>query len=452
MAVSGIDSVLYRDQFSTPAMRAAFDDTATLQKFLDMEAALARAEAALGIIPESAAAQITKAADMSLYDFDAIRDEMARTSHPIVPLVRAMAAQCEAQGDKKAGEYVHWGATTQDVMDTGLVLQMKDAVALIRDGLGELEANCAKLAKEHRDTPMAGRTHGQQALPITFGYKVAVWIDEIRRQRERLDQMAARVLVGQFSGAVGTHAAVGEKGPEVAARMMADLGLGAPAISWHVAKDRFTEYAAVLASIAGTMGRIVREVATLQRTEAAELEEPHKPGKVGSSTMPQKRNPAICEVTQGIVRLAWACVPPAFESMIADHERDKVANQVERDFVPRVSCLTESALRKAVMVTGGLTVRADNMRRNLDLTGGLLLSEAVMMKLGETIGRNTAHDVVYEAAMTAFEQGKVFRDLLLEDARVAEIMTAEELDILLDPARYTGLSAQLVDAILDPKS
>jgi adenylosuccinate lyase len=388
---------------------------------------------------------------MNLYDFDDMRAEMARTSHPIVPLVRAMAAQCEKQGDKKAGEYVHWGATTQDVMDTGLVLQMKDAVALVREGLDELAANCEKLAKEHRDSPMAGRTHGQQALPITFGYKVAVWLDEVRRQRERLDQMAERALVGQFSGAVGTHAAVGDKGPEVARLMMEDLGLGAPAISWHVAKDRFTEYAAVMASIAGTMGRIVREVATLQKTEIAELEEPHKHGKVGSSTMPQKRNPAICEVTQGIVRLAWACVPPAFESMIADHERDKVANQVERDFVPRVSCLTESALRKTVMVTGGLTVRADNMRRNLDVSGGLLLSEAVMMKLGETIGRNTAHDIVYDAAMTAFEQGKVFRDLLLEDARVAEVMTADELDALLDPARYTGLSAELVDAILAGK-
>ena len=451
MAVSGIDSLLYRDQFSTPAMREVFDDTSTLQKFLDMEAALARAEAKLGIIPESAAAQISKSADMKLYDFDDMRAEMARTSHPIVPLVRAMAAQCEKQGDKKAGEYVHWGATTQDVMDTGLVLQMKDAVDLVREGLDELAANCVKLAKEHRDSPMAGRTHGQQALPITFGYKVAVWLDEVRRQRERLDQMAERALVGQFSGAVGTHAAIGDKGPEVARLMMEDLGLGAPAISWHVAKDRFTEYAAVMASIAGTMGRIVREVATLQKTEIAELEEPHKHGKVGSSTMPQKRNPAVCEVTQGIVRLAWACVPPAFESMIADHERDKVANQVERDFVPRVSCLTESALRKTVMVTGGLTVRADNMRRNLDISGGLLLSEAVMMKLGETIGRNTAHDIVYDAAMTAFEQGKVFRDLLLDDPRVAEAMTADELDALLDPARYTGLSAELVDAILSGK-
>ena len=185
MAVSGIDSLLYRDQFSTPAMREVFDDTSTLQKFLDMEAALARAEAKLGIIPESAAEQITKSADMKLYDFDDMRAEMARTSHPIVPLVRAMAAQCEKQGDKKAGEYVHWGATTQDVMDTGLVLQMKDAVDLVREGLDELAANCVKLAKEHRDSPMAGRTHGQQALPITFGYKVAVWLDEVRRQRER---------------------------------------------------------------------------------------------------------------------------------------------------------------------------------------------------------------------------------------------------------------------------
>ncbi|MEK9672629.1 MAG: adenylosuccinate lyase [Rhodospirillaceae bacterium] len=451
MAVSGIDSLLYRDQYSTPAMRKVFDDKSTLQKMLDMEAALARAEAELGIIPKDAAAAIIKAADMSLYDFDEIRAEMTRISHPIVPLVRAMAAECKKQGHERAGEYAHWGATTQDIMDTGLVLQMKDAVDLIRDALDELEGNCEKLARKHRDTVMAGRTHGQQALPITFGYKVAVWIDEIRRQKERLEQMAERVLVGQFSGAVGTYAAIGEKGPEVTRLIMADLGLGVPAISWHVAKDRFAEYAAVLANIAGTMGRIVREVATLQRTEVAELEEPHKPGKVGSSTMPQKRNPAICEVTQGSVRLAWACVPPAYESMIADHERDKVANQVERDFVPRVSCLTENVIRKAALITGGLTVRVDNMRENLDMTGGLLLCEAVMMKLGETIGRNTAHNVVYEAAMAAFEDGTSFRDKLIAIPVVAEAITEDELDDMLDPAGYVGLSAELVDAILAGK-
>lgn len=448
MAVSGIDSTLFRDQFSTAAMRAVFDDTSTLQKYLDMEAALARAEASLGIIPEDAAAEISKAADMALYDMDALRDEMARTSHPIVPLVRAMAAQCEKQGAKRAGEYVHWGATTQDVMDTGLVLQMKDAVDLVRGGLAELEVNCANLARLHRDTPMAGRTHGQQALPITFGYKVAVWIDEIRRQKERLEQMAARVLTGQFSGAVGNYAAIGAHGPEVTKRMMLDLGLGVPVISWHVAKDRFAEYAAVLAGIAGTMGRIVREVATLQRTEVAELEEPHQHGKVGSSTMPQKRNPAICEVTQGAVRLAWACVPPAFEGMIADHERDKVANQAERDFIPRVSCLTEVAIRKTAFVTAGLKVNPHTMRKNLDISGGLLLSEAVMMRLGDSIGRNTAHDIVYEAAMASFEDGDAFRDKLLADPRVAAALSPDDLDALLDPAAYTGLSAALVDAVL----
>ena len=448
MAVSGIDSTLFRDQFSTAPMRRAFDDLATVQKWLDVEAALARAEAGLGIIPDDAAKEITRAADVTLYDLDAMRDAMAKTSHPIVPLVRAMAAQCARQGAAKAGEYVHWGATTQDIMDTGLVLQMKDAVALIEDGLAALDAALADKAKAHRDTPMAGRTHGQQALPVTFGYKVAVWLDEVRRHRRRLTEMAPRVLTGQFSGAVGTFAAIGDQGPEVARRMMADLGLAAPVISWHVAKDRIAEYAGVLANIAGTMGKIAHEVATLQRTELAELEEPHQPGKVGSSTMPQKRNPSTCEGIQALARAAWACVPPAFEGTMAEHERDKVANQAERDFVPRLSCYTEAAIRKVIFVISGLTVRAENMRRNLDISGGLLLSEAVMMKLGEKIGRNTAHDVVYAAAMEAFEKNLVFRDLLLKDKRVTDALSTAELDALLDPAKYTGLSARLVDAVL----
>ncbi len=449
MAVSTIDSALFRDQFSTAAMRAAFDDQATVQKWLDVEAALARAQAALGIIEDAAAGEITRAADVALYDLDAMKQEMDRTSHPIVPLVRAMAAQCGKQGAPAAGEVVHWGATTQDIMDTGLVLQMKDAVDLIRDGLGSLEGHLADLARAHRDTPMAGRTHGQQALPITFGYKAAVWLDEVRRHRDRLDAMAERVLVGQFSGAVGTFAAIGAKGPEVAARMMADLGLGAPVISWHVSKDRPADYATAVALIAGATARIAHEVATLQRTELAELEEPFPPGKVGSSTMPQKRNPAICEGVQALARLAWACVPPALEGMVAEHERDKIANQGERDFIPRLSCYVEAAIRKTVYVVSGLTVRPDNMRRNLDLTGGLLLSEAVMMKLGESIGRNTAHDIVYDCAMQAFEQGQVFRDLLAVHPKVSEVMTPADLDALLDPAAYTGLSAELVDRVLE---
>ncbi|PIW28800.1 MAG: adenylosuccinate lyase [Rhodospirillales bacterium CG15_BIG_FIL_POST_REV_8_21_14_020_66_15] len=448
MAAGTIDSTLFRDQFSTAAMRAVFDDAMTVQKWLDTEAALARAEASLSIIPEQAARDITRAADVSQYDLDAMREEMARTSHPIVPLVRAMAKACEKLGAKQSGEYVHWGATTQDIMDTGLVLQMKDALGLIMAALAELEANLVKLAVDHRDTPMAGRTHGQQALPVTFGYKAAVWLDEVRRHMVRLTEMGPRVLVGQFSGAVGTYAAIGARGPEVMARMMADLELGAPLICWHVAKDRPADFACNLALVAGTMGRIAHEVATLQRTELAELEEPHQPGKVGSSTMPQKRNPSICEGIQAIARLAWACVPPAFEGMMAEHERDKVANQGERDFIPRLCCYAEAAVRKVAYVTGGLTVRRENMRRNLDLTGGLLLSEAVMMKLGQAIGRNTAHDVVYEAAMEAFEKNLVFRDLLLQDGRVTAAMSAEDLDAILDPARYTGLSAEMVDRVL----
>lgn len=441
---STIDSDLFRDQFSTPEMRAVFDDRSTLQRWLDTEAALARAEAALGLVPDAAAEEIGRAADASLYDLAAIKAEMDRTAHPIVPLVRAMAARCGGG----AGAWVHWGATTQDILDTGLVLQMKAATDLLARDLAALEGLLAGLAREHRTTPMAGRTHGQQALPITFGYKLAVWIDEVRRHRARLRDMRPRVLVGQFSGAVGTFAAIGAPGPEVAERMMADLGLGAPAISRHVAKDGVVEFACTVAMIAGSMGKIAHEIATLQRTEIGELEEPFPPGKVGSSTMPQKRNPAICEAIQALARAAKACVLPAFDGLVAENERDKVANEGERDLVSRVCCHTHAALAKTLYVIGGLTVRTGRMRANLDLTGGLLLSERVMMALAARIGRQRAHDLVYEAAMAAYEAGGSFRDRLVALPEVQDAIGPDALDDLLDPAAYTGLAAELCDRVL----
>ena len=440
-----MDSELFGDQFSTPEMREIFSDRTTVQKWLDVEVALARAEAEVGLIPTEAAKEISRISNAAFYDLADMKAEMDRTSHPIVPLVRAMDEKCT--GD--AGGYLHWGATTQDIMDTGQILQMKDAWVVIVEEVSVLVDNLIRLAREHKTTPMAGRTHGQQAQPITFGYKVAIWLDEVRRHQGRMVAAAERVFVGQFSGAVGSMAAIGVPGLEVQSRMMEILGLKQPVICWHVARDTIAEAASVLAMLAGTMGKIAHEVYALQKTELAELEEPMPPGKVGSSTMPHKRNPAICETIVGVARAARSCAAPAFENLVAEHERDKIGLQAEREYLSRLYALTHAAVKKTAFVTGGLNVRIDNMRRNLDVTGGLMLSEAVMMKLAPIIGRLEAHEIIYEIAQKAAVNGTAMKDALMAVPKITATLTEEEIDAILDPSTYIGLCAKFVEKVLE---
>ena len=444
MSIYVADSELFRDQFSTPEMRIIFDDRMTVQKWLDVEVALARAEAELGMIPAAAAEEIAGVGDAVDYDLAAMKAEMDRTSHPIVPLVRAMEEKCK--GD--AGGYIHWGATTQDIMDTGQILQIKDAWKVIADDLELLETKLAELAREHRATPMAGRTHGQQAQPVTFGYKVAVWLDEVRRHQVRMGEAAGRSFMGQFSGAVGTMAAIGEDGLAVQELMMAKLDLKVSNISWHVARDTMAEIAFVMASVAGTMGKIAHEIFLMSKTELAEVEEPFPPGKVGSSTMPHKRNPAICESVVALGKAAKYCVTPALENLIAENERDKIGLQAEREYVARLHGHTHAAVKKMVVLTAGLNVKVDNMRRNLDITGGLMLSEAVMMALAPVLGRQEAHEIIYEAAQKAAVEGRTMKEALGDVPAVMEKFSDTEIDAILDPAAYTGLSAAFVDRVL----
>jgi len=440
-----IDSTLFRNDYSTEDTRTLWSARSVLQSWLDVEAALARAEAAVGIIPEGAAVEITRVADASLYDLDELREEMERTAHPIVPVVRAMTAL--STGD--AGHWVHWGATTQDITDTGNVLLMKGSLQLIEDGLAAVTEEVRRLAIEHRDTVMVGRTHGQQALPVTFGFKAAVWLDELQRHATRLAEARPRILVGQFAGAVGTMASVGEAGLEVQRRMMEDLGLGVPNISWHAARDRTAEYAFLLALVTGAMGHIAREVTILQRSEIAELEEPNPRGKVGSSTMPHKRNPHISENVGALARLTRATAVTALDGVVNENERDWIALQSEREYLARLSCHTHAALVQTAHVLEGISVRSGNMRRNLDLTGGMLLSEAVMLALGRTLGRQVAHDVVYDACMKAFETETTMKAALLADPQVAEHFDEAAIDALMDPEAYTGLAGTFVDRVAD---
>ncbi len=444
MASHILDSQFLKDLYGTPEMRAVFDDEHLLQLWLDTEVALAQAEAELGVIPLTAAAEITRQAHINQLDLPRLKQLIDQTVHPIMPVIRVLQQACA--GD--SGEYIHWGATTQDIMDTAMVLQIKEVLKIIEGRLADQAAILSESALKYRDLPMAGRTHGQHALPITFGYKIAVWLAEIDRHRERLEQCKARVLVGEFGGAVGTLASVSEHGLEIQQGMMKRLGLGVPLIAWHASRDNLAEFISILGLIAATMGKISHEVISLQRTEIAEVEEPFNEGKVGSSTMPHKRNPMLCEAILALSRLVIRAAPAALDAMIQEHERDWVGDHMEWATLPEICIMTDGALHLTTRVLRGLLVYPDRMRLNLDQTNGLMLSEAVMLSLAQKIGRQSAHDAVYECAMRAVEHGLSFRKALLEHPVVAQHLGTQDIERLLDPIRYTGLSAQFVDRVL----
>ena len=443
MASHFIDFQLFGDQFSTPEIRAVFEERTMLQRWLDVEAALAAAQAELHLIPREAAEAIARAARVENLDLDAVKRDLAVTAHPLVPVVRELA---RAAGD--AGRWVHWGATTQDILDTAMVLQVRTAHEILRRDLVALILELSDLAEVHRDTVMAGRTHAQQALPITFGFKVATWIAECVRQVERLDEAAPRLFVGELGGAVGTLAGFGPQGEAVQRKALERLGLGVPPIAWHASRDTIAEFVTLLALIGGTLARIANEVIQLQRSEIMELEEPFTHGKVGSSTMPHKRNPAHAERIVAIGRLLRGHAATALETTVAAHERDMSVGRAERVLVPEAACLAAAAEHWSLVVVRGLRVNGDRMKENLHRTGGLLLSEAVMLRLGEVLGRNVAHDLVYDAAMAAFEGRGSFRDLLLADPRVAGALPEGEIDRLLEPTAYTGLAGTFVDRVV----
>ncbi|MBZ0299757.1 MAG: adenylosuccinate lyase [Anaerolineae bacterium] len=439
------DSLFFRDLFGSAAMRAVFDDLNLLQKWLDYEAALARAEVTVGLVPAEAAAEITRQAQAAHMDVEAIKAGVDKTIHPLVPVIWQLSARCEG----RAGHYVHWGATTQDVMDTAIILQIKEALPLFEQTLDALIAAAAGLARTYRDTPMAGRTHGQQALPITFGFKAAVWLAEFKRHRQRLEACKPRVLVGEFGGAVGTLAGVADQGMAINAALCAELGLNVPEIAWHTARDHLAEFASIIAMLCATTGKIAHEVIDLQKTEFAEVEEPFEMGKVGSSTMPHKRNPMLCEAILTLARLTRRHAATAVDAMLHEHERDWSSFQMEWAYMPELCVMTHGAMELMQRVLSGLIVYPDHMLRNLNTTGGLLLAERVMLALGTAIGRQQAHDVIYEAAMYSFEQRQPFAEVLKQDTAVSAHLSPEAIDSLLDPTQYTGLSAAYVDRVLN---
>ena len=448
MASHILDSQFLKDLYGTPEMRAVFDDMHLLQLWLDTEVALAQAEAEIGLIPEAAATEITLRAKAEELDLPRLKQLIDQTVHPIVPVIKVLQHACS--GD--AGEYIHWGATTQDIMDTGMVLQIKEAIAILEEHLAGLSEVLSASAQKYRDLPMAGRTHGQQALPITVGYKIAVWLAEVERHRQRLEECKPRVLVGEFGGAVGTLASVSAHGLQIQQGMMERLGLDVPVITWHASRDNLAEFAAILSLVSASMGKIAHEVISLQRTEIAEVEEPFNEGKIGSSTMPHKRNPMLCEAILALARLVMRSTPAAMDAMIQEHERDWVGDHMEWAYLPEICIMTDGALQLTKRVVAGLLVYPEHMRRNLDLTNGLMLSEAVMLALANKVGRQTAHDIVYECSMRAIEHNLPFRQTLAENPVVSQHMTSQDIERLLDPIHYTGLSGEFVDRVIKNQS
>ena len=444
MATTVFDSVLYRDLFGTPAMRAIFDDRAFVARCVDAETALARAEARAGLIPAEAAYTITRCADAEALDFDALRAETAIVGYPVLAIVRQMAKQC---GD--AGRYVHWGATTQDIMDNATMLQVKQAVGVIEAQLDLTRVALRSLATRHADTVTAGRTHLQHALPITFGFRAAVWLSALDRHAERLSQAKARSLLVQFGGAAGTMASLGDaaNGIKVRALLADELGLVDPMITWHVARDALNEWVSLLAAIGASLGKIGFDVMVMASTEFGEVAEPFVDGRGGSSTMPQKRNPISSELMFAAAKMLRERASLMLDAMMPDFERATGPWHLEWSAVPESFLLAAGSLHQAHFMLSGLSVDVDRMRENLDMTGGLIVAEAVMMGLAPAIGRNQAHDVVYDACRTAIETHTSLYDELVKNRSIVDALGLDRLRALTDPANYLGAAATMARSV-----
>ena len=422
-----------------PGIRDLYRQENRWQAWLDVEAALAQAQAELGIIPPSAAAAIVRAARLELLDRARIDEGFARTGHTIVPLVWELS---RVVGDPHGG-WVHWGATTQNITQTGDLLVLRRAHRIFLGLIAEALAAMADLAERGADMPIAGRTHGQHALPATFGYKPAVWIDEVIRHVERLRQAAPRLFVAMLGGGAGTFASLGAQGPAVQAGIAKRLGMLPMRIPARTIADHLAENICLLGLLAATCGKIGREIYTLMKTEYGEVEEPVPPGTVGSSTMPQKRNPKLCQDIIAASTEVRAAVPLALEAMQTEHEADRTTSLIMEAAEARACIATGDMLARLVEVLKGLRLDPERMRKNLDLGGGLIMAEAVMLDLGAAIGRQHAHDVVYDAAQAAFVEGRPFAELLATDPRVTAHLDRQAIERLLDPTAYTGLCAEM---------
>ena len=438
---------LFDAYFTSRDMREIFSDRGRVQGMLDFEAGLARAEARVGVIPKEAVAPIEAACDAWLYDFEQLGEAIASAGNSAIPLVKMLGRQIAA-GDAGAERHVHLGATSQDVMDTGLILQLRDALDLIEGDLSALANALAEQAQTHALTPLAGRTWLQHATPVTLGMKIASWLGAVTRSRERLQQLKPRLLVLQFGGASGTLAALGDKALAVATALAEELELELPEQPWHTQRDRLVEFGAVLGLVAGTLGKVGRDISLLMQTEAAEVFEPSAPGKGGSSTMPHKRNPVGAAVLIGAATRVPGLLSILFAAMPQEHERSLGLWHAEWETLPEICCLVSGALQQALMIARGMEVGSERMLRNLDLTQGLVLAEAVSIVLAQRLGRDAAHHLLEQCCKRAVAEKRHLRAVLGDEPKVTAELSSAELDRLLDPANYLGQAQTWVERAL----
>ena len=440
-----IDSDVYSDIFSTSAMRDVWSDRSRVQYYLDFEKALAITQAYLGVIPREAAEEISLHCNVDEIDFAKLKTATKHIGYPVLPVVQQLTTLCKDD----LGQWCHWGATTQDTTDTATVLQIRSAFELIELEMKAVSESLSHLARDHRNTPMIGRSNLQQAVPLTFGYKAAVWLAGVDRHIQRLDQLRRRVLLGEFGGAVGTLASLGEQGLPVQQGVMERLGLIPPLISWHTVRDTIAEVGCFLGILCGLLDKIASDVKVMMMTELNEVQEPAGGGGRGaSSTMPQKRNPISCACITACSSVVRQHTASLLSAMNADFERATGTWEIEWLVLPEMFCLSAGALAQAKYLLSGLVVHPENMKKNLQLTDGLIDTEAIMMALGPKMGRGKAHDRL-AAISIAVSQGKGrLIDLLSNDPEIVQILDRSAIERLMEPTNYLGNSGAMVDRVL----
>ncbi len=433
--------------FGAEAMQAVFSDQSRLQRMLDFEAALATAAARLGVIPAAAAEKIVEQCRAERIDESQLAKDAASAGNLAIPLVKQLTALVAAR-DAGAAGYVHWGATSQDVIDTGLILQLRDGFDIVENDLRALCDALAKLADTHRNTIMPGRTWMQHAVPITFGLKAAGWLDVMMRHLSRIDQCKPRLFVLQFGGAAGTLAALGGKGVTVAEALARELNLAPPDLPWHAHRDRVAEAATTLALLTGTLGKIARDISLLSQTEIGEVAEADAPGRGGSSTMPQKRNPVASAVVLSAALRVPGLTSTMLSAMVQENERAAGGWQAEWETLPEIFRLTGGALHKTLETTVGLSIDADRMASNIEITQGLIFPEAVSMALAAHIGKATSHKIVEEASRRAIHEHNHLRDILADEPQFSSFFTPQQIEAMFDARNYLGSAGAFINQVL----
>jgi len=440
-----VDSGFYSSSYTTPECRKVFCDIYRYQRWLDVEAALAMAQGDLGLIPQEAAQNIRDNAKITTLDLDAIREGLKVTGHSLMPLLNALREKCT----KEAGQFIHFGATTQDIQDTAQVLEIKSVIQLVERDLITIIQQLISLAEKYSSLVTIGRTHTQHALPMTLGLKMAVWLDEMHRNLERFDAMKERMLVSQLFGGVGTMDPFGDKAFELIDNFSARLGLSAPHVAWHSSRDRITEFLTSLAMIAGTLAKIADEIRCLARNEIGEMEEPFQMGKIGSSTMPHKRNPEMCEQVVVLSKLINSNASLGFDGLINEHERDYRSVRMEWVTITDTSLFTCGILGLMKRIFQDLRVHEDKISQNVDKAAPLISTEALMFFLGQTIGKQTAHTLIYETSMEAVESNKPLLDLLMQREEIKERFSREQVKEAMSPENHIGMSKALTQRTID---